>query len=97
MDIFPVIQKNKTACGQANIPASNSEVEAVKNDQSVHAPASPAHPRAVQSWRHQFEKYSHCMNSMQRTQNLQQQTLPESEMNGMKCTQISCSDTAQSG
>ena len=54
---------------EADIPAGNSQVQAVKNDKSVHA--SAAGPWAVQGWRHQFEEYCHSMNGMQRTQNLQ--------------------------
>lgn len=72
---YPQGTKENSSMQAAGIPASNSEVEAVENDQSVHAPASSARPRAVQSRRHQFEEYSYCMNGMQRTQNLQQQTL----------------------
>ena len=82
--------KNKSMPA-TSIPASNSEVEAVENDQGVHAFASPARPRAVQSWRHQFEEHSHRMNGMQGTQNLQQHTV-ESGTSDMKCTQLSCSD-----
>lgn len=47
------------------VPAGYSQVEAVEDDQGVHAPAPPASPRAVQSGRHQFEEYSHRMNGMQ--------------------------------